>query len=90
MEVRMSTITATTARKSFFDLMKNVNQQHEIYHINYKGGGAVLMSETEFESLQETLDLLSAKGFREGFETAKTEVQSGQTSSFEDVFGEPQ
>ncbi len=86
----MSTITATDARKSFFDLMKGVNQKHEIYHINYKDGGAVLMSEEEFESLQETLELLSTKGFREDFDRARTEVEKGDTRSFEDVFGEPQ
>ncbi len=90
MEVAMSTITATDARKSFFDLMKGVNQKHEIYHISHKDGAAVLMSEEEFESLQETLDLLSAKGFREDFERARKEVQEGDTASFEDVFGEPQ
>jgi len=86
----MSTITATVARKSFFDLMKGVNQKHEIYHINYKDGGAVLMSEDEFESLQETLALLSSNGFREGFEKARKEIENGDTCSFEDVFGEPQ
>jgi hypothetical protein len=35
MEMVMSTITATDARKSFFDLMKGVNQKHEIYHSNF-------------------------------------------------------
>lgn len=86
----MSTITATDARKSFFDLMKGVNQKHEIYHISHKDGAAVLMSEEEFESLQETLSLLSAKGFREDFDQACKEVENGDTRSFEDVFGEPQ
>ena len=86
----MSTITATSARKSFFDLMKGVNQKHEIYHISHKDGAAVLMSEEEFESLQETLDLLSAKGFREGFDLACKEVETGDTASFDEVFGEPQ
>ena len=86
----MSTITATDARKSFFELMKGVNQKHEIYHINYKDGGAVLMSEEEFENLEETLELLSVRGFREDFEKAREEVKKGDTSSFEDVFGEPQ
>lgn len=86
----MSTITATNARKTFFDLMKGVNQKHEIYHISHKDGAAVLMSEEEFESLQETLILLSSKGFREDFERARKEVENGDTVSFEDVFGEPQ
>lgn len=86
----MSTITATVARKTFFDLMKGVNQKHEIYHINYKDGGAVLMSKDEFDSLQETLALLSSSGFREGFKKGKKEVEDGDTCSFDDVFGEPQ
>lgn len=86
----MSTITATAARKSFFDLIKGVNQKHEIYHISHKDGAAVLMSEEEFESLQETLGLLSATGFREDFDIACKEIERGESLSFEDVFGEEQ
>ena len=86
----MATITATHARKNFFNLIKGVNRRHEIYHINYKDGGAVLMSEDEFESLQETLELLSVPGFREKISKAGKEVLAGDTVSFEDVFGEPQ
>mgnify|MGYP001041862998 CR=1 FL=1 len=86
----MSTITATAARKSFFDLIKGVNQKHEIYHISHKDGAAVLMSEEEFESLQETLGLLSASGFRADFDLARREIERGESLSFEDVFGEKQ
>ena len=86
----MSTITATDARNSLFDLMKGVIQKHEIYHISHRNGAAVLMSEEEFESLQETLDLLSIKGFRGDFDRGCKEVEKGETRSFEDVFGEPQ
>ena len=84
----MSTITATDAKKSFFDLMEGVNQKQEIYHISHKEGGAVLMSEEKFEGMQETLTLLSTKGFREGFDRATKEVEKGETRSFEEVFGE--
>jgi len=86
----MTTMTATDARKSFFDLLKGANERHEVYHIRYKSGDAVLMSQEEFDSLQETLDLLSSPGFREGFEVARKEAESGDTLSFEDVFGEEQ
>ncbi len=86
----MATITATQARKNFFNLIKGVNTKHEIYRINYKNGGAVLMSESEFESMQETLELLSTPGFREKMEQAAEEVAAGDTVSFEEVFGEPQ
>lgn len=86
----MTTITATAARKQLFDLMKGVSQKHEIYHISHRNGAAVLMSEEEFEGLQETLDLLSIKGFRDDFDLARKEVEGGETRSFEEVFGEPQ
>ncbi|MDF3127795.1 type II toxin-antitoxin system Phd/YefM family antitoxin [Kiritimatiellaeota bacterium B1221] len=86
----MTTMTATDARKGFFELLKSAKERHEIYHIRYRSGDAVLMSQDEYESLQETLDLLSAPGFKEGFEKACSEVEAGETLSFEDVFGEKQ
>jgi antitoxin YefM len=86
----MTTVTATDARKSFFELLKNVNERHEILQIRYRGGDAVLMSQQEFDSLQETLALLSSPGFQEGFERSRREAEAGETLSFEDVFGEEQ
>lgn len=86
----MTTLTATDARKSFFDLLKGANQSHEIYHIRHRSGDAVLMSEAEFDSLQESLELLSSPGFREGLQEARQEVAAGETLSFDEVFGEGQ
>ena len=86
----MTTMTATDARKGFFELLKSTNELHEIYHIRYRNGDAVLMSEEEYESLQETLELLSSPGFREGFENSRREADAGDTISFEDVFGKKQ
>jgi len=86
----MTTLTATDARKSFFDLLRGTTERHELYHIHYKSGDAVLMSEEEFDSLQETLELLSTPGFRDGFKAAQKEAAAGETLSFEDVFGEKQ
>jgi antitoxin YefM len=48
------------------------------------------MSEAEYESLIETLELLSAPGFQASFDRARAETESGDTRSFEEVFGEPQ
>ena len=88
--VNMTTLTATAARKGFFELLKKTNDQHEIYHIHHRSGDAVLMSEEEYDSLNETLELLSSPGFREGFEKARQEEIAGDTVSFKDVFGEDQ
>ncbi|MCC5843216.1 MAG: type II toxin-antitoxin system Phd/YefM family antitoxin [Verrucomicrobia bacterium] len=86
----MTTLTATDARKSFFELLKSTREQHEIYHIRSRGCDAVLMSREEYESLMETMDLLSAPGFREAFERSRKELDAGETVSFEEVFGEGQ
>jgi antitoxin YefM len=86
----MTTLTATAARKSLFELLKKTNEQHQVFHIHHRSGDAVLMSEQEYESLNETLALLSAPGFREDLERSRKEEADGDTVSFEDVFGEPQ
>ncbi|MCK5802401.1 MAG: type II toxin-antitoxin system Phd/YefM family antitoxin [Lentisphaeria bacterium] len=86
----MTTMTATDARKGFFELLKNATERHEIYHIRYRSGDAVLMSQEEFDSLQETLELLSTPGFREGFQASLDDEKSEDTLSFAEVFGEEQ
>ncbi|WP_158269707.1 type II toxin-antitoxin system Phd/YefM family antitoxin [Desulfonatronum sp. SC1] len=48
------------------------------------------MSRDEYESIQETLELLSTPGFREDFQIALREADSGDTLSFEKVFEEKQ
>lgn len=86
----MTTLTATDARKTLFDLLRGASERHEIYHIRHRQGDAVLMSEAEYESLIETLDLLSSPGFSDTLQQAQREAETGETRSFEEVFGEPQ
>jgi antitoxin YefM len=86
----MSTLTATDARKGLFELLKGASERHEVYRIRHRHGDAVLMSDVEYESLIETLELLSTPGFRVDFEQAQAEAQSGDTLSFDEVFQEPQ
>lgn len=86
----MTTLSATDARKNLFELIKGASSRHEIYRIRHKDGDAVLMSEAEFESLLETLGLLSSPGFREDFEKSRQQAARGETKSFLEVFGEDQ
>lgn len=86
----MAIMTPTAALKRFFDLLKSANECHEIYHIRHRNGDAVLMSQDEYESNQETLELLSTPEFREDFQVARREAESGDTLSFGEVFGEEQ
>jgi antitoxin YefM len=47
------------------------------------------MSESEYDGLIETLEILSTPGFKKGFQTAQKEIEAGETVTFDKVFGEP-
>lgn len=85
----MMTLTATEARKTFFELIKQSNQQHEIFEVQHKAGNAVIMSADDYESLQETLHLLSQPDFKQKFNQSLQEAEAGEVANFEQVFGEP-
>ncbi|WFE69409.1 type II toxin-antitoxin system Phd/YefM family antitoxin [Thiomicrospira sp. R3] len=86
----MMTLTATEARKTFFELIKQANQQHEMFQVQHKTGNAVIMSAEDYESLQETLHLLSQPDFKQTFSQSVAQADSGDLASFDEVFGEPQ
>ena len=86
----MISLTATDARKSFFELIKKTNQQHESFEIQHKTGKSVLMSAEDYESMEESLYLLSQPGFKEDFQQSTLEADRGDLVDFEAVFGEPQ
>ena len=84
----MASVNATQARKEFFDLIKDAVRKHKIYRIRHRAGDADLMSEEEYESLQETLELLSIPGFAESIRQSLKEIKKGETYSMREVFGE--
>jgi len=61
----MTTITATEARAMLYRLMDEVAQSHEPVVITGKRNNAVLISEDDWRSVEETLYLLSIPGMRE-------------------------
>ena len=84
----MAVVNATQARKEFFDLIKDAVRKHKIFRITHREGEAVLMSEEEYESLQETLELLSVPGFAASIRKSLREIKKGETYSMREVFGE--
>ena len=86
----MVTLTATEARRTLFDVIKHANQTHDVVRIQHKSGDAVILSSEDYESLQETLILLSQPGFRDALDESEREIRDGELLSFEDVFQEPQ
>ena len=56
---------ATDARRSLYALIDEVGQSHQPVQIQGKRGNAVLISEDDWGSVQETLRLLAIPGMRE-------------------------
>jgi antitoxin YefM len=80
-------ITATDARKTFFDLIRGAKEKRVISRVRHRSGNVVILSEMGYDPLLETMDLLAAPGFRAGFSQAEEE---GDTVCFEEGFGEGQ
>lgn len=74
----MTTVTATEARAMLYRLLDEVAQSHEPVVITGKRNNAVLISEDDWRSIEETLHLLSVPGMREsiieGMETPLDEL----------------
>ena len=60
----MKTITATSARKELYRLIDATVQEHEPIYITGKRGNAVLVSESDWRAIQETLHLVSIPGMK--------------------------
>ena len=86
--IMMSAITATEARREFFDLVKGATQKHKVFHIHHKTGNIILMPEGDYENLIETLELLSTPGLKESLQRSMHQVEKGQTVSMQEVFKE--
>ena len=83
----MTSLTATEARQRFFALLKSAAKGHRVYRITHNDGDAVLLSEEDYESLIETLELLSTPGVAKSIRQARREIERGETFSLEDVLG---
>lgn len=61
----MPTLTATEARSKLYRLIDETTSSHEPIIIRGKRGNAVLISEDDWRSIQETIYLLNIPGMRE-------------------------
>lgn len=61
----MSAVTASEARANLYRLMDEVAESHDPLLITGKRGNAVLLSEADWNAIQETLHLMSVPGMRE-------------------------
>ncbi|MCH8288741.1 MAG: type II toxin-antitoxin system Phd/YefM family antitoxin [Candidatus Marinimicrobia bacterium] len=61
----MRTINVTKARANLYKLLIEASESHEPIQITGKKSNAILVSEEDWRSIQETLYLLSIPGMRE-------------------------
>ena len=61
----MTTLTATEARRQLYSLLDDVADSHEPIQIAGKRHSAVLVSETDWRAIQETLFLESIPGMKD-------------------------
>ncbi|MBG0780132.1 MAG: type II toxin-antitoxin system Phd/YefM family antitoxin [Desulfotignum balticum] len=61
----MTILSATEARSNLYRLIDQTSSSHEPIIITGKRGNAVLLSEEDWKSIQETLFLLSISGMRD-------------------------
>jgi antitoxin YefM len=61
----MTTLSASEARAKLYKLLDEAASSHEPIQITGKRNNAVLVSEDDWRSIQETLYLLSIPGMRE-------------------------
>ncbi len=61
----MTTMTATEARAKLYRLFDDVSESHDPVHITGKRHSAVLISEEDWNNIQENLNLLSIPNIRE-------------------------
>lgn len=86
----MITLNATKAKQNFFKLIDNAAESGDVINIIGKKNNAVLISESDWKSIEETLYLLSIQGMREslikGMKTPLEECIELQGSNLEVTF----
>jgi prevent-host-death family protein len=78
----MKTITASKARETLYRLVDEAASSHEAIQITGKRNNAVLISEEDWNAVQETLFLLSIPGMRES-------IREGMDTPLEETSEEP-
>ncbi|MCX6099994.1 MAG: type II toxin-antitoxin system Phd/YefM family antitoxin [Candidatus Bipolaricaulota bacterium] len=78
----MPSIKATDARARLYRLLDEIAESHEPVLISGKRANAVLVSEDDWRSIQETLFLLSVPGMRES-------IREGMETPAEECPGQP-
>lgn len=77
----MTSFPVTQARSRLYQLLDEAAESHEPVKITGKRSNAVLISEDDWRSIQETLFLVSIPGIRESIRKGMTEPLSKASTS---------
>ncbi len=69
----MKTVSATTARSDIYGLIDSTLSSHEPIQITGKRGNAILVGESDWRAIQETLYLTSIPGMRDSLLEGRAE-----------------
>lgn len=83
------TIPASQAKTHFSKLLKRVREQHESFIISQRGKiEGILLSIEEYESLIETLEILSDRELMKSIDKGLMDERSDKVFSFDETFKE--
>ncbi|HEY5555640.1 type II toxin-antitoxin system Phd/YefM family antitoxin [Acetobacterium sp.] len=61
----MTNINATNLRKNLFEYLNSAVEYNDVINVNTKKGNAVIISEEDYNSMLETIYLISIPGMKE-------------------------
>jgi antitoxin YefM len=79
----MAVLTASSARSNLYNLIDQTSESHEPVIISGKRNNAVLVSEEDWNSIQETLYLTSIPGMRESIRDGMKEPLENSTNKLD-------
>ena len=83
----MTTLTASKARQNLFMLLQKSIKGHVPIKIVSQTGDAIIISQEDYESLLETLELLSQPEMAKSIHEARADIKAGRTKSLKEIFG---
>jgi len=84
----MEKLLINNNQEDLIELIKSVNEENKIYELEAINASAVLISQKDYESLQETIELLSISGLRESLQRSLEQISNQETYSLDDVLGD--
>ncbi|MCJ7580388.1 MAG: type II toxin-antitoxin system Phd/YefM family antitoxin [Candidatus Aminicenantes bacterium] len=83
------TVSASQAKTHFSKLLKRVREQRESFVISQRGKiEGILLSIEEYESLIETLEILSDRELMRSIDKGRMDDESTKLYSFDETFNE--